>query len=408
MDLLIRPSKLHGAVTPPTSKSWQLRLILAAALAEGESVLRPVELSEDVLAALRCAAALGAVWTIEPDGTLRMRGRGSQRMKERPRFDCGEAAAVLRFFLPVSLAVCGGGSFSGSGRLFRRPMGPYVELFESRGISCKTEVGLLKAEGTLRPGCFQLPGKVSSQFFSGLLFALPLLDGHSQLCADGPLESVDYLRMTLSVLKKAGINVTENEGGFTVFPGKYRPLDCEIERDWSQAAFWLAAAALGCELQVEDLREDSLQGDRRMPDFIACLRREGDLTLDFSQNPDLLPPVAALAALRAGSCRMTGAKRLRYKESDRLATVTAALGALGAQIEEGGDELFVKGLPSLRGGASVDCAGDHRIAMMAAVASTRCKEPLILRGADCVNKSCPRFWEQFQALGGDIHVIELG
>lgn len=407
MDLLLRPGKLHGCVMPPPSKSELMRLILAAALAEGTSVVRPTADSGDLRAALACASALGATWE-EYGGGLRIRGTGAQILRERPRFCCGESAAVLRFYLPVSLALCGGGEFLCEGRLPDRPLKPFYDLFDRQGISYAWDGGLLRVSGALRPGEYSLPGDVSSQFFSGLLFALPLLDGPSTLRCDALPESADYLRMTLAVLRRAGIRISEGGDGFSVFPEKYRPLETEAERDWSQAAFWLTAAALGGELRVDGLTEDSLQADRRAPKMIAQLLREGDAEMDFSQNPDLLPPLAVLAALRQGETRLCGAARLRYKESDRLSSVSAMLASLGADVKEYADGLLLRGAAFLRGGTEIDCAGDHRVAMAAAVAAARCKDPIVLHGAECVRKSYPDFWEQYRALGGDFDVVKLG
>ena len=408
MDLLLYPGKLRGAVTPPPSKSESHRLILAAALAEGESRLRALAFSDDLRATLRGAEALGARVKETAPGELSVRGCGAKRRNEPMTLDCGASGSTLRFLIPLALALCGGGDFSGEKRLLERPLQPYFMLFDEQGIDRTLSDGLLRVRGGLQPGDFQLSGAVSSQFFSGLLFALPLLDAPSTLRWTSPPVSEGYLRLTAATLKKAGVELRELPDGYAVEPSRYRPLDAAPEKDWSQAAFWIAARELGSELTVSRLRDDSLQPDRRIHELTLRLRESGDVTLDLSQCPDLLPPLAAIAVLRRGVCRLSGAARLRGKESDRLASVTAAFRALGAEIEEEADGLRIEGQEKLPGGAEADCAGDHRVAMALAAAATRCERPVLLRGADCVSKSYPDFWEIYQSLGGRCDVVELG
>ena len=405
MDLELIPRRLSGAVTPPPSKSRAHRLLLCAALAEGTSSLHNIYLSDDVRATLACAEALGARWE-ERDGVLRMTGRGgSARREEPPRFDCGESGSTLRFLLPVALAVCGGGVFTGRGRLMRRPQGPSRELFDMKGIDWRQEGDTLTVSGALPAGEYSLPGDVSSQFFSGLLLALPLADGVSTVRASTPPESADYIAMTLDALALAGVRIEETDGGFRVTPQKYRPFEAAVEADWSQAAFWIAARTLGNDVSVRGLDPASRQGDKRIAACAERLAAPGDVEIDVRQCPDLVPPLAVMAALREGSCRIGGAARLRHKESDRLTSVTAALRALGAEIREEPEALVLRGVPALQGGA-VDCCGDHRIAMMAAVAAARCRGPVRLHGADCVKKSYPDFWDVYQSLGGECHVLQ--
>ena len=209
---------------------------------------------------------------------------------------------------------------------------------------------------------------------------------------------------------EAGLSVEELPcGGYAVQGQRYRPMDVAVEADWSQAGFWYAAKNLGSDLTICGMDEHSLQGDRRIAEFAAMLGREGDREIDVSQCPDLVPPLAAMAALRKGDCRITGAARLRIKESDRLAAVTAALNAMGARVEEFPEELLIHGVSSLKGGAVIDCCNDHRIAMMCDVAATRSVGgETVLQGAECVRKSYPDFWQVYRALGGDFDVLNLG
>ena len=411
MNVRIRPGRLRGAVTPPPSKSQAHRLMICAALAEGESVIRNVAFSQDIRATLGCVSALGAKWTDLGRGVIQIEGIGGKEYRgELPRLDCGESGSTLRFFLPIALAVAGGAVFTGRGRLMQRPQKPYFDLFDGMGIEYEQKGDVLKVKGRLRAGQYRLPGNVSSQFFTGLLFALPLLDGKSEMIPTTELESLDYIRMTIQAQELAGLEPPGREnGGFVVKGQSYRPMEVSVEADWSQAGFWYAARALGSDVEICGMSDASLQGDKRIAEFARLLSREGDAEIDVSQCPDLVPPLAAMAAVRKGDCRITGAARLRIKESDRLATVTAALNALGAKVEEYPEELLIHGVDVLRGGAVIDCCNDHRIAMMCAVAATRCRGgDTVLLGAECVRKSYPDFWQVYRELGGDMDVLDMG
>ena len=408
MDLQITPKKLSGAVTPPPSKSQAHRLLIAAALAEGTSTLHNIARSQDIEATLRCVTALGGSWTETSPGTLTVTGIGGRRFSggELPRLDCGESGSTLRFFIPIALAVAGGGIFTGHGRLMERPQGPYFQLFDKKGIFYEQKDGVLTVRGALTPGEYVLPGNVSSQFFTGLLFALPLLDGVSAVVSSTEIESQAYITMTLEAMRQAGVPVAERPGlrSFEVLHAAYHPFAATVEADWSQAAFWYAANFLDSRVEIRDLNPDSGQGDKVVSELYWQLARPGDAEIDVSGCPDLLPPLAVMAAVRSGTTRFVNAARLRIKESDRLSTITAALTALGAEVHEEPDRLIIVGKPSLPGG-TVDSANDHRIAMMAAIAATGCTGPVTVLGAECVQKSYPDFWEVYNTLGGDIHVL---
>jgi len=411
MTITITPGKLSGSVTPPPSKSQAHRLLIAAALAHGESVISNVALSQDIEATLRCLEELGAGFAVD-GSTVTVQGMGANAMSPLrrlalPHLDCGESGSTLRFLIPIALAVRGGGIFTGSGRLMERPLKPYFDLFDEKGIAYELKDNTLTVSGLLEPGEYRLPGDVSSQFFTGLLFALPLLGGPSALIPTGPLESGGYVQMTLQAMALFGVEFPATlslppqyhpQGNQT-----YRAADAEVEADWSQAAFWYAAGALGNPVVPTGMDPYSLQGDRVVMEQLLALSGPGDLALDVSGCPDLVPPLAATAALRAGrATRLTNAARLRIKESDRLASVTAVLGALGADITEGPDFLEIRGKETLSGGAAVDSFNDHRIAMMAAIAATRCETPITITGAQCVAKSYPDFWEVYGQLGGNV------
>lgn len=442
MDLQIIPKKLSGTVTPPPSKSIAHRLLIAAALADGVSTVRGIAMSQDVEATLRCLTALGGRWKETTPGVLEITGTGGRRAGEDlPRLDCGESGSTLRFFIPIALAVAGGGVFTGHGRLMERPQGPYFDLFREKGISYEQKDGVLTVRGHLEPGEYKLAGNVSSQFFTGLLFALPLLGGPSVIRSTTEVESRDYIAITRQVLETAGVETTckDNFRTLEITGGTYHPIDETVEADWSQAAFWYTAQGLGNPLTIQGMNPKSIQGDRVMASFAEMLRGEplsdgvtvpilgpvsaapakpfqpplrpgwttpcvGSVSLPLTYCPDLAPPLAAWGALLNGTLYLKDAGRLRIKESDRLATITAALRALGADVTEEPDRLIINGKPALPGG-TVDCANDHRIAMMAAIAATGCTGPVTLLGAECVKKSYPDFWDVYQSLGGDIHVL---
>ncbi len=393
MDVLIAPASLVGTVTPPPSKSQAHRVLLAMLLSGGEGTVSNLTTSQDIEATQRCAAALKAS------------GNGL------PLLDCGESGSTLRFLIPIALTLRGGGRFTGRGRLMERPQKPYFDLFDQKGVSYEQKNGVLTVQGALTPGEYPLPGNVSSQFVTGLLYALPLLEGESQIVLTSPLESRSYVDMTLKTLRDFGVTA-ENRGyeTFTV-PGnqRFQARDVTIEADWSQAAFWYAAMFLKHLVDVVGLDPDSAQGDKVIGDFFVQLCQEEDLDLDLSDCPDLAPPLAVMSAFRAGrTTRLVNAARLRMKESDRLNSVARTLNALGAQVEEGSDRLVIRGRDRLEGGAEIDCCNDHRIAMMAAIAATRCRQAVTLRGAECVRKSYPEFWEHYRMLGGNAHVFVSG
>jgi len=414
MDLKITPCPLKGTVTPPPSKSQSHRVLLAAALAGGRSELSGLADSQDIQATAACLRAMGACLEEPERGRVRVHGLGHSIPQHREewlaRIDCGESGSTLRFLIPVVLLVLGGGIFTGRGRLMERPQGPYLEIFKEKGICFEQKDGVLTVRGELPPGRYALPGNVSSQFVTGLLYALPLLDGDSEIVLTSPLESRGYVDMTLDVLQKFGIYVeTEKNGNFFAPGGQhYQSRDMAVEADWSQAGFWYAAMGLGNSVKVTGLDPNSTQGDRIAAEYYELLCRCGDAELDVSGCPDLVPPLAVHAALRPGqSTCLVNAGRLRLKESDRLSSVTQVLNALGAKVEEGPDSLAFSGVSSLKGGVRVSSFNDHRIAMMAAVAATRCEAPVTLTGAESVNKSYPTFWEEYRRLGGQFEEVPL-
>ena len=442
MNVTITPTLLKGTITPPPSKSQAHRLLIAAALSGGISTISNLAHSQDILATRRCLSALGArIEEVEP-GIVRVHGLGNGIVMAPPYalLDCGESGSTLRFLIPVALLAQGKASFTGHGRLMERPLKPYEDLFREKGVAWALKDGVLTVDGgrgydrlALDPGEYRLPGDVSSQFFSGLLFVLPLLEGDSLLVSTTRLESVGYVNMTRQAMAAFGVETKWTKEGIFI-PGNqtYRPADRAVEADWSQAAFWYAAQGTGSDVTVTGMDEGSLQGDRVILDWGQMLRDEPlsggtrapilgragagpiqapptDLprgyavSISVSHAPDLVPPLAAWGALTPGcDLYIKNAGRLRLKESDRLSTVTEVLAALGAEVTEEADRLIIRGREALPGGATVDSHNDHRIAMMAAIAATRCERPVTVTGAECVAKSYPNFWEDYERLGGRI------
>jgi 3-phosphoshikimate 1-carboxyvinyltransferase len=396
-----------GVVAPPPSKSLCHRAVICAALARGESVIRNVALSEDIEATLGGAWALGAEWRLEA-GALRLRGGGERRAD---LIDCAESGSTLRFLIPVAALSERETVFRGRGRLLDRPLGAYDAAFSGAEVFFSHSRQEVRVRGPLRGGVFSLPGGVSSQFVSGLLLALPLAGGDSAIRLSTPLESRQYVDMTLGVMEKFGAPARPEEGGFFVEGGRaYRPAAYTVEADYSQAAYFLGAAALGLDVRCAGLNPESRQGDaaflRILEEMGADIAWEGGLvsaragrlspvTMDARENPDLVPPVAALCCYCEGRSRIVNAGRLRLKESDRLHALAEELGKLGASVTESANGLTIEGSRALRGGR-VDAHGDHRIAMSLALAAIGCAGELRLSGWRSVNKSYPDFWDDFE------------
>ena len=415
MKLLIPSGSRSGSVRIPASKSRAHRLLICAALSREETILRCEGISRDIEATIRCLRALGA--EIEEErGLLRVRPIQEASAGEC-LLPCGESGATLRLLLPVIGALGLRACFPREGRLPRRPLAPLDREMTEHGMHLEEQGALLYASGKLRGGEFRLPGNVSSQYISGLLLALPLLEGESRLRVTEPVESEAYIRMTEEVLDLAGLRFTKEHKSYFV-PGGQRPGlsgTLAVEGDWSSAAFFLCAGALSEEgVLVKGLDLHSTQGDRAVLELLrsfgaevsetedGVLCRRGELRgqeIDAGPIPDLIPVLSVLAAGARGDTRIRNAGRLRLKESDRLRTTAALLRDLGGSAEELEDGLVIRGSGSLRGGPAKS-AGDHRIAMSAAVTACLCKEPVTLDGAESVEKSYPRFWEDWQALEG--------
>lgn len=427
--VLLTPGRLCGTVDAPPSKSAAHRGLLCAALAaltspqEGPSTLAPLALSADIAATLGAVRALGVREEWRGDAcTL----RPGEPPRGRVEIDCGESGSTLRFLIPIAAALGAPAVFTGRGRLPQRPIGLYGELLPQHGVACGGPGGLpFSVSGRLAPGEFALPGNVSSQFVTGLLLALPLLEGDSQIVLTTPLESAAYVEMTVQAMAAFGVAVHPVKDGWLVPGGqRYRPCRWQVEGDWSQAAFFLAAGALGGDVAVRGLRPDSLQGDKAAAGLLAqggallsweegALRcRAGawrGVAIDASQIPDLVPILAAAFALAEGETVICRAERLRLKESDRLAAMAQGLNALGARVRETADGLAIAGVPALRGGLA-EGANDHRVVMALSIAALRAQGECRITGGDSIRKSYPDFFDHYHQLGGNVHgsIIRMG
>lgn len=383
---------LTGTISAIASKSMAHRLMICASLAKEKTEISCATTSKDMEATAACLSA----------------------MKQGGRLPCGESGSTLRFLLPVAAALGLTAEFHMEGRLPQRPLFPLDRELEAHGITLsRPKEEILAISGQLTPGNYTLPGDVSSQYISGLLLALPLLDGPSTLTVTGKVESAPYIEMTLSAMKTFGVTVERREHTYYIVPQTYESPGCvTVEGDWSNAAFWLCAGALGKPVTVTGLNMESLQGDKAVCDILARFGAKveqavGKVTvspapltaidIDAAEIPDLVPVLAVVAAAAEGTTRIYNAGRLRLKESDRLQTVAQMLTALGGKVEEQADGLVITGT-ALTGG-TVDSCNDHRIAMAAAVASALC--PVTVTTAEAVNKSYPQFWEDLARLKGE-------
>ncbi len=406
MVVTIRPKKLKGEVSVPPSKSVAHRLVIAAALAKGTGKVENLSLSKDITATVNAMRALGAKIDIKGDTALI---RGIEKVPAKAEIDCCESGSTLRFLIPVACALGVETTFLGQGKLPQRPITPYLEELPKHGAEFDYQGTMpFTVKGKLKSGEYRIPGDISSQFVTGLIFALALLKGESRITLTSPLQSRPYVDITASCLKKCGVRVEETAGGYAVKGGEMNGFDASVEGDYSQAAFFCVANSLGSDVDILGLDEKSSQGDKKIVEICREIvyNRNGGLKafeLDCSDIPDLVPILAVLASFCDGKSRISNVARLRIKESDRLSAISSCLNALGGKVTPGEDFLEIQGVQSLNGG-TVDCFNDHRIAMAAAVAATRSTAPVTLLGAQCVEKSYPDFFRVYKNLGGDITV----
>lgn len=418
-SILIKPSLLKGTITPPPSKSLSHRAIICAALCkdEGISEIDNLILSDDIKATIKGMRRLGAQIDIEQNKnkTFCLHIRGSKRNIESAEIDCKESGSTLRFLIPIGLMLADSCTFLGRGRLIERPLDIFYKLFEEKGIKYENDNGFLPltASGRLKDGNYNLSGKISSQFISGLLFALPLVHKDSVITINDSMESVGYVDLTLQMLKKFNVNVDNKDyKEFKIHGGsQYKSCSYKVEADYSQAAFYLTAKALGNDVECNGLNEHSFQGDKEILNIIDKYKKldNDEIIIDASQIPDLVPILTVLGSLQKGkTTHIVNAERLRIKESDRLKAIADEMNKIGASIKELNDGLIIKGKESLRGSATVNSWNDHRIAMSLAIAATRCTDDIVLEGYEAVNKSYPDFWNDYISLGGTVNELHMG
>ena len=392
MDLTIHPGKLHGSISVIPSKSQAHRYLICAAFADGPTRILCPETNRDMDATADCLNALGACiektdwgYHVIPVHTV----------PKAPVLNCRDSGSTLRFLLPIAGALGAEATFRLEGRLPNRPLSPLWEEMERMGctLSRPTEDTVL-CRGRLNPGTYRIDGGVSSQFITGLLFAGALIPGTVEIQLTGKIESRPYIAMTQKAMEIFGLSAWDFVlDGQKIFSS---PGSLSVEGDWSNGAFFLAAEALGNSLTVQGLDPDSCQGDRACAELIAKL--SDYQTISAADIPDLVPILAVTAACKKGA-RFTEIQRLRLKESDRVQSVVDMITSLGGKAQADEESLTVFGT-GLSGG-TVDARNDHRIAMSAAIAATVCREDVTILGADCADKSYPRFFQEYKRLGGN-------
>ena len=417
-----------GCVTVPASKSWAHRMLITAALSGRYSEIICDGISKDISATVKCLNALGAnISMSDMDGhntiikvnPVKKRIDYSGDSAMYAHLPCGESGSTLRFMIPIAGALGIDAAFHMEGRLSERPLEPLTDVLSKHGMSFMKDGQILYCRGQLKGGSFDIPGNISSQYISGLLMALPVLPENSALNVTGTVESGDYIEMTVKAVEEAGITFDRQGYSFKISGNQKYNVDekMTVEKDWSSAAFPLCMGAFSEEgMTVTGLNPDSIQGDKEIVNILEkfgvkiSLEEDGKLTsvtvkkgnlkgqiIDASRIPDLVPVISVVAAGALGETRIIHAERLRIKESDRLATTTAMLKALGADIEETEDGLLIRGKKELAGG-KVDSFNDHRIAMSAAVAAGMCSSEVTVNGAECTDKSFPGFWDILNSL----------
>lgn len=417
MDIKITPATLCGEVQAISSKSDLHRALIAAALSDLPTKIKYRGLSEDIKATVNCLCAMGAEINITEDIITVI----PITTPKNGVLDCNESGSTIRFLLPIIPALNISATVTGKGRLSKRPLSPLYEELTKKG--CKmSEAGKfpLMISGELKCGNFELQGNVSSQFITGLMFALPLLSGDSTITLVPPVESKSYINLTLSVLSKFGIKITEQKNVYHIKGNqKYcSPQSYEAEGDWSNSAFWLCAGSLGGSITVSGLKYPSIQGDSQILEILSKMGADvfidvdkitvsgvpyKGISINAADIPDLVPIIAVTSAFAQGETHINGAARLRLKESDRLSTVTSCLTSLGGKVKELSDGLIIEG-KALEGGKT-DSFGDHRIVMSAAIAASKSHGEVIIIGAEAADKSYPAFFADYKMLGGNINVL---
>ncbi|MCL2014279.1 MAG: 3-phosphoshikimate 1-carboxyvinyltransferase [Oscillospiraceae bacterium] len=442
MTVTFSPAKFAGEIIPPPSKCYTHRAMICAALAKGKSRISNIIFSDDMNATIDALRTIGA--KIETsDGYCDITGIGDmETLPQNVNINCRESGSTLRFMMPVCAALGINAAFTGHGKLPSRPLDPYFSAMGPKGVNFNFNGKIPSISGRLNRGDFILTGDVSSQFFTGLFFALPLVSGGSTVEVTGNLESLPYLEITRDTLRAFGIEIYKdnpvgaNSTARWIIPGnkKYEKCDYNVERDFSSAAFFAVAGAVSADngdgIKIMGMNKNSIQGDKAVFDIISeCGARvsfsagtdphesryivkppsDGKLkpfNVNASDIPDLVPILAVLASFCEGTSLITGAKRLKIKESDRLSAISDVINNLGGEVIPNEDGLLIRGAAKLKGGRC-DSHNDHRIAMSAAIMAAGCEAPSELFGAQAVRKSYPDFFKDYKKLGGTCYA-DLG
>ena len=396
MQIEIIPSRAQGSIVAPPSKSMAHRLLICSGLCAEESTVSGIAPSQDVLATLDCLQAIGARYQYDGD-TVRIRGVDVANLTITEPLPCRECGSTLRFFIPIALLCKDRVVLTGSERLLERPQGIYEDLCREKGLPFERDGKQIALKGQLQSGVYTVPGNVSSQFISGLLFVLPRLEGDSEIRITGKLESRPYIALTVSALAQFGVRVDWKSDNTIAIRGsqRYSPRQTSVEGDYSNAAFFAALNTVGGDVTVVGLPEDSLQGDRVYEAYFEALL-QGMPTLDIAECPDLGPVLFAVAAANHGGI-FTGTGRLRIKESDRGAAMAEELAKLGASVVVEEDRVSVMPSTLYAPQEILDGHNDHRIVMALAVLLTRLGGKI--NGAEAVAKSLPDFFDRLELLG---------
>ena len=413
---IIKANRLTGEVTPPPSKSILHRYIIASSLAKGISKIENISYSDDIIATIEAMEKLGA--KIEKkDNYLLIDGSKTfdkKYLNNNAEIDCNESGSTLRFLFPLSIVKKNKISFKGKGKLFKRPLNSYFENFDKYKIkySYINEYEIL-LDGELKSGEYEIDGNISSQFITGLLFSLPLLNENSKIIIKGKLESSSYIDITLDCLNKFGINIIKNSYKEFIIKGNqnYKSGNYQVEADYSQIAFFLVANSIGSNIKINGLNSNSLQGDKKIVDFIYKIdnwNKKEKLILDGSETPDIIPILSLKACISKKEIEIVNIARLRIKESDRLRAIVKELSKLGFDLLEKEDSILINSRKDFNkiinnNPVYLSSHSDHRIAMTIAIASTYYDGEIILDNLDCIKKSYPNFWEVFLSLGGKIY-----
>ena len=395
MILNIKPSVIEGETKAPSSKSMGHRLLICAGLAEGKSEINNILFSEDILATLDCLEAMGAEIkrvgdSVSVVGTLPKKSGGNI-------YNCRESGSTLRFFIPLAMLGEGESLFTGYGRLMERPMEVYESIAKEKVITYIKNDSGITVGGKLTAGVFKVPANISSQFISGLLFALPLCDGDSEIELIGDIESRSYIDMTIYAMSLFGVNISWKNDATLYIKGnqQYKSRNLTVEGDYSNAAFLDAFNFIAGDVAVDGLDENSLQGDMIYKEYFSLLR-QGTPTLDVGNCPDLAPILMTLAAANNG-CKLINTARLRIKESDRGVVMAQELSKFGADIEVYDNEIIVNKAELYRPKDDLYCHNDHRVVMSLAVLASKLGGRLV--GTEAVKKSYPDFFDKVKALG---------